>query len=278
MLIRFSILSPAVGAYQQGGNMTNEKLADLITAGANELIPTLWERVQRFLYLKAKDWYNYMPELCKRAGVEQEDLEQEAYFAFLDALNHWDPEAGYTFLTFTAYPLRNRFNALCGRRTDAQKKKPLNNSQSLQTPIGEEDLFLMDIIEDEAAEEDFRNVEKSIDQQRLHEVLEKCLNTLIPAQANAVRMRFYEDLTFEEIGKRLGCSRNMSRSRTGDGLRNLRRGKSGQLLKLWRADIISSTYHSSGFSLWDYTRTSSTEYAALKLIDLEESRKPIFPE
>ena len=259
--------------------MTNEKLADLITAGANELIPTLWEQVQRFLYLKAKDWYNYMPELCKRAGVEQEDLEQEAYFAFLDALNHWDSEAGYKFLTFTAYPLRNRFNALCGRRTSAQRAIPLNNYKSLYTPVGEEeDLYLLDTIQDAAAEDDFRNMEESIDQQRLHEVLEKCLNTLIPAQVNAVRMRFYEGLTFEETGKRLGCSRNMARSRMGDGLRNLRRGKSGQLLKLWRADIISSTYHSSGFSLWDYTRTSSTEYAALKLIDLEESRKPIFPE
>lgn len=257
--------------------MSNEELANAIRAGRIELLPVLWGQVQRFLYLKAKDWYNYMPELCRRSGVEQEDLEQEAYFAFLDALNHWDSEAGYKFLTFTAYPLRNRFNALCGRRTEAQKKQLLNNCKSLYSPVaGEEDLYLLDLIHDAAAEEDFLDAEAAIYNKQLHDDLEQCLATLPDLTQKVIRKKYYECLTYREIAKELGMEEGQALSKEGAGLRELRRGKNRLRLMPYvvrrsfldcipclEADIQSDAYR-SGISGWRNTGTSSTERAVLR--------------
>ena len=246
--------------------MTNEELADLIKAGADELIPALWEQVDKFFYLMARKWFNYSPEACTRAGVELQDLEQEAYFAFLDAMEAWKPDSGYNFLAYANFPIRNRFNAMIGRRTVAQKNNILNSCKSLHQPVGEEDIEIMDLIEDESAEQEFLSLEARLDHERLHNVLEKCLDTIKPIEADAVRMRFYEGLTLDETGKRLGVSRNMARAREFDGLRSLRRGESRRLLNPWREDIISRHAYHSGFSLWRNTGTSSTEYTAMKLL------------
>ena len=252
--------------------MTNEELANAIKAGREELVPVLWGQVQRFLYLKAKDWYNYMPEICRRSGVEQEDLEQETYFAFLDALHHWDPEAGYKFLTYTIFPIRNRFNALCGRRTDAQKKQPLNNCKSLYSPVaGEgEDLYLLDMIHDAAAEEEFREVEAAIYNKQLHDDLETCLATLPDIQRGVIRGRFYDELSAEEVGSRLGMTAAQCCTQEANGLRKLRSGKNASRLKAYREDIISRHFNFSGYGFWKRTGMSSTEYAVLKLERLEE--------
>ena len=37
--------------------MTNEEFALKIQNGERNLIPTLWEQVERFIYLKSENWY-----------------------------------------------------------------------------------------------------------------------------------------------------------------------------------------------------------------------------
>lgn len=246
--------------------MNNEELASAIKAGCKELVPVLWGQVQRFLYLKAKDWYSYMPEMCCRAGVELEDLEQETYFAFLDGLQYWDAEKGYTFLTFTMYPMRNRFNALCGRRTSAQRAIPLNNYKSLYTPVGEEeDLYLLDTIRDAAAEEDFLNAEAAICNKQLHDDLEICLATLPELTQEVVKSRYYRVLTFKEVAAEMNISYRLAVYKEREGLCALGRGKNALRLRPYIDDIIQTYAYQSSFSLWNATRTSSTEYTVLKL-------------
>lgn len=246
--------------------MTNEELAILIKDGRIDLIPTLWEQVERFTNAKAKDYFNLHPLTCASAGVTLEDLQQEAYFALLDAVRYYDPEAGHTFLTYMRYPLQNAFNALCGRRTQKSKQAPLNHSKSLYTPIGEEDITLADTLEDEGAAADLRQAEAAIYNSQLHNALEECLSTLPPIQEAAVRCRYYEGLTIAETGEKIGLSRTQSRNREYEGLRALRTGRNRKWLEPFREDIISRHAYHSSFSLWRNTGTSSTEYTAMKLL------------
>ena len=54
--------------------MTNEELALKIQNGERNLIPTLWEQVERFIYLKSENWYWQHEETCIRCGVALDDL------------------------------------------------------------------------------------------------------------------------------------------------------------------------------------------------------------
>ena len=85
--------------------MTNEELVMIIKGGNDELTPSLWERVERFAYVKATDYYYLHTDLCTRAGVTLDDLKQESYFAFMAAVNYYDPDKGFLFLSFMTYPL-----------------------------------------------------------------------------------------------------------------------------------------------------------------------------
>lgn len=67
--------------------LTNEQLADFIKQGGNdELIPVLWERVKKLLYLLAGRYYRLNTEYCTRCGAELSDLKQAAYTAYIKSL------------------------------------------------------------------------------------------------------------------------------------------------------------------------------------------------
>lgn len=250
--------------------MTNEKLTELIQDGITELIPSLWENTAKFFYLQARKWFNKYPDMCRRAGVELQDLEQESYFAFLDAVRYYKREAGLKFLSYADFPIKNRFNDLLGLRYEAQTHLPLNGAVNIEKPIGEEDITLQDMLEDPAAAQEFSSLEALIDNKILRDDLEACISNLKPIEAAAIRCRYFDGLTLEETGERLGVSRNMARSREADGLRNLRRGQNGKRLKKYRADIISTSYRLGGLGKWKNTHTSSTEWAVLQMDEQEK--------
>ena len=251
--------------------MTNEQLAELIQDGITELMPSLWEQVEKFFYLQAGKWFYKYPDMCSRAGVELQDLEQESYFAFLDVVRYYKREDGNKFLSYATFPIKTRFNDLLGLRYEAQTHLPLNGAVNIEKPIGEEDITLLDTLECPAAAEEFLSLEARIDNKILRDDLEACIDNLKPVESAAIRCRYFEGLTLEETGERLGVSRNMAKSREADGLRNLRRGQNGIRLKKYRADIISSSCMLGGFERWRNTHTSSTEWAVLRMDEADRS-------
>lgn len=250
--------------------MTNEKLVELIQDGITELIPSLWENTEKFFYLQARKWFNKYPDMCRRAGVELEDLEQEAYFAFTDTIGYYKREEGLKFLTFANFPIKTRFNDLLGLRYEAQTHLPLNGAVNIEKPIGEDDVTLLDTLECPVAAEEFLSLEARIDNEILRKDLDFCIDNLKPDQAQAVRLRYFEGKTLEETGAALGCSRNVARGKEADGLRNLRRGQNFVRLKKYRADIISSSCMLGGFERWKNTHTSSTEWAVIQMDEREK--------
>lgn len=249
--------------------MTNENLCEMIQDGNTELIPTLWEQTEKYFYLQARKWFNAFPDACRGAGVELDDLEQEGYFAFIDTVGYFKRNSGYKFLSFATFPIKNRFRQILGLRTDAQRKMPLNGALSIEKPIGEDDITLLDALEDKTAAAAFQGVENGIDTERLRDILDVCLNRLSPAQADVVRARYFRGMTFEDIAKQLGITYSVAVSRETEGLRKLRRGINQSDLKPWRDDIIGRASRCTGWSSWEKHRTSSVEYAVIRLDEIE---------
>ena len=244
--------------------MTNEELVMIIKGGNDELTPSLWERVERFAYVKATDYYYLHTDLCARAGVTLDDLKQESYFAFMAAVNYYDPDKGFLFLSFMTYPLLKAFNGACGLITQKGKLEPLNNFKSLITPVGEEDLTREDMLEDETAGEDFQSIEELDYTKRLRSDLEECIDTLNPDQAYTIRERYFEGMNTRQIAERHGITEGLCRGRETEALRHLRRGKNYAKLAKYQNDIISRFAYKSSFSLWRDSGCSSVEYTVLK--------------
>lgn len=245
--------------------MTNEELVMVIKGGSDELAPSLWERVERFAYAKATDYYWLHTELCAKAGVTLDDLKQESYFAFVAAVNYYDPDKGFLFMTFMNYPLQTAFNSACGTRTQAGRKSLLNGAKSLKTPVGEEDLTLEDMLEDVTASDEFQRIEDLDYTKRLRSDLEECIDTLNPNQADTIRKKYFCGMNTRQIAERYGITEGLCRGRETEALRHLRRGKNFARLQKYREDIIASHAYRGGFDLWRDTGCSSVEHTVLKM-------------
>jgi RNA polymerase sigma factor (sigma-70 family) len=81
--------------------VTNEQLVIRIKAGIDlgENMLTLYNQVKAFIHTIA--WKH-------RSYEDVEDLEQEGYLALYDAIDGYDPEAGYRFLTYAEYWIKQR--------------------------------------------------------------------------------------------------------------------------------------------------------------------------
>ena len=117
-------------------SMTNEELAAEVQAGRAGC-GELWEQVRRFIGQQALRWFTLYGDMCRRAGVELDDLLQCGFLALQDAVQAFDPARGYSLLTYLTRPLSNRFREACGIRTS--KRDPLNDCDSLDRPVGEEE-------------------------------------------------------------------------------------------------------------------------------------------
>ena len=248
--------------------MTNEQLAQRIKDGDTSAITPLWEGLRLLLYRYANRYIALMRERCAACGVTVDDLIQESYFAMLDAVDAWTPDSGYKVTAYLKFPLKNRFNAMCNIR--GARRDALNQCSSLDAPLSDDtdDFTLIDTIQDTAAGDAFDDTDNRIYTQQLRTDLDAALDTIPPDRAAAVRSMFFDNLPLKQIAEASDVSFQMIRTRSANGLRDLRRGAAYTRLKAYREAIISNAYHSS-LSTFRHTFTSSTELAAIRLAELE---------
>ena len=93
-------------------------------------------------------------------GVGLDDLEQVGFLALTKAAETWNPDSG-AFSTWLTFQLKTAFAAAYFMRTERDRKDPLNDAVSLDTPPAgtDEDVMLRDIIPDAAAELAFEDAE-----------------------------------------------------------------------------------------------------------------------
>lgn len=221
--------------------MTNEQLAAFIKQGGNdELIPILWERIRKIMYMKSDRVYSALQSRFNQCGYDVWDLKQSCYTAFLKALEGYKPESGNKFTAYLSYPFRNTVQELTGIRTKQQKQEPLNDCTSLDMPLNNDEpekLTLADTIADDNAVNAPERVELADDYRVLHEAVER-----LKEPVNHVISEYYfQDKKMPQIAKEMGVSIERVRQYKAKGLRCLRH--SPLLLQLYRENRHSGYTH-----------------------------------
>lgn len=193
--------------------MTNEELVALIQAGERDRLPELWEQVERFVARQANRLLIAMGDRAAVYGLEFDDLYNSGYIALVAAADSYEPEAGMQFIGWLAFHLKNTFSKTggwYGKTGDRQKAlDPLNkdSTRSMDAPItggaddGDKAAF-GDFISDPSAVQAFQDVEEREYQEQLHVALERALGTLESDEEAAIRAKYYQGRTLEEIGPR----------------------------------------------------------------------------
>ena len=109
---------------------TNEELAVQAQAGDKGAILQLWNQTRGIIFMILARYYNRNPDRFTRCGVTMDDLEQEGFFAVLEAVEAFNPAKGWKFTTWLNYPLQNHVNAILGTRNGQAKHIPLNECSS----------------------------------------------------------------------------------------------------------------------------------------------------
>lgn len=199
--------------------MTNEELAVLIQNGDDGDLPTLWEQVRKLIRLKAVRYSQWLKECGKHIDPEdfKEDLTQAGYFAVLDAVKYYKPDAGFRFTSYLDNTLKNAFHEAAGLRTS--KRDPLDSSLYLDVPCGEEgDGSMLDFLGSPA--DDMLQIEESVYNQELHAALDQALSELTDLERETLMLRYYFDVSYAE--------------QAAD--KNVR----GAILRLWRIVLLKN--------------------------------------
>ena len=80
---------------------TNECIVAAVQAGDSEAenMLQLWKQNKGFIAMIARRY---------SAGAEMEDLEQEGYIALCEAVQHYDPARGMSFISYAAFWIKRR--------------------------------------------------------------------------------------------------------------------------------------------------------------------------
>lgn len=229
--------------------MTNEELAIQIKNGEKDLLPLLWEQVEKFVYqqagIRARQLGGY-------GGVDEQDLYQSGFLALVEAVESFDAEKGMSFVGWLAFHLKNAFRAAAGYQTDA-----LQGAKSLDTPLqNDEDGTLGDIIPDPT--EQYEATEERIYREQLRKKLNVALSMIPEEHADTIRRRFFNGMTLKQIGAQDGITINAVRQREGLGLRKLRNPKISKELRQF-VEERTPYYLSVGVSRFQNTHSSAVE-------------------
>lgn len=244
--------------------MTNEELVALIQAGERDRLPELWDQVERFVASRANRLLIAMGDRAAVHGLEYGDLYNSGYFALVDAADSYKPEADMQFIGWFAFYLKTAFAEAGGWR--GRKQNPLNNSTSMDKPIGEDDDggTVGEFIPDPSAAQAFQNVEEQLYQEQLHAALERALDTLEDDEEAVIRARYYQGRTFEEIGPQAPAT-------AASALRKLRRPQARKELEQF-IEQRTPYYLRVGVQTFQNTRESAVERILFMREQMREKR------
>lgn len=209
---------------------TQEEMCLQIQHGKMELLPELWETVEKLYTLKAYKWFTARADIARAHGVELEDVIQQAWFAFLQSVAAYDPANGLPFLSLIEYPFRKECAALLGQRSAQGRFEPLNHCASLDKETDTEDGdggTLGDFIPDPAALE----FVDALDAQSVAELIRAEVERLPMPERDVIARYYLHGETLKTIADAAGKSIERARQIRDRGLKMLR--KSRTLRELW---------------------------------------------
>lgn len=168
--------------------MSNEELVALIQGGERDKLVELWRQVRRMALKEAVRWAAY-----RSNGVELEDLEQAGFIALIRAADSFDPTAGARFSTWYYPIVKDEFQRATGRRTERQRRDPLDAAASLDVPVGEDtgSTTLGELVPDPGAVQAFEDIVEQMQKEQLHAAPETAIAILPSELQAAIRGRYY---------------------------------------------------------------------------------------
>ncbi len=228
---------------------TNEQLAIAGQDGDQQAIAQLWKQNKGFMCAWCYRFYECNRDRCAAYGVELSDLQQETFFAIIEAIKAYKPEQGHSFLAWLKFPLKNRCNALLGMRGN-KAPRLLNGCGSLDETIGEDkDTAIIDMIADPSAGEEFESAEDREYNRQLHEALAQAMDTLQEKHRDILQWRYYDGLTLQQCGERMQCTPEYTRQLSKQAIYRMRKGQAMKILNRF-LDESSRAYTGTGFQAW----------------------------
>lgn len=240
--------------------MSNEDLAILAKSGEKEYIIQLWQQCERFILMKAKQYYNNSYNKI----LEIDELKDIGYFALLDAVDYFKPQKGGKFLTVLTYFLSKHFEKAITKKDAALR------ALSLDEQLGDDDGFtLADTLADKNAAKDLENV---VDEQTLEyadkTISDACKAVLSPLQNEVLYKIFFKQMDLVVVAASLNvtkqdiarvCRSAFTRLRHCSYTQRLR-----ELLEYMPEDfnIYSEGLKHTGITYYKQTGYSSVERAA----------------
>lgn len=216
-----------MGEGQHRKDATNEELASQAKTGDRAALAALWEQNRGLLAVLFRRLYIRAGARVTQAGVTWEDVEQCGFLAIVQAAQVYEPQRGHADShRFSGYAVKRVFFELIGFQTERTKREPLNRACSLDEPVTGEDGSETprgELTPDHAAEQDFENTERRVYCEQLRHALDTEIAKLSPIQQEAVRSRFYENLTLTQTGERLHCNAEYVRRQVDRALFLLKR-------------------------------------------------------
>lgn len=249
-------------------SLTNEQLAEFIQqGGGDDLIPVLWERVRKLLYLLSDEWRRSHAVMCADRGIEAWDIKQAAYFAFLKAVDSFKAKDGLPLASYFKYSLTNEIRKLLGGKNAA-----LNNADRLDAPLknGDEgdEAGALDRLIDDAAQESFERIE---DESIADTVRAAVVN--LPDRLRAIiDLYYFRGLNYLKCGAVLGVSRERARQLKNVALDRLRNDSGIKQL----ADAYgysSSRIYSNSLTAYKQSGVTNVEVIAINRADKEAEIK-----
>lgn len=245
--------------------MNKETLVLLAQRGDRKALAQLWEAVRSLLYGLAYRFYtHYGADTCTRHGVTLEDLQQECYFALLDAVRAYKPEKGFQFTTYLSHASKNRFRACMGILST--HRNALDYADSMNRPADEEgDTESGDLIPDPRAAAEMEAVDIQDERRYRSAMLETACAPLSFLQKEILKRVYRDKQTRPQAALALHVTPATVRREEAKALRALR----GDLRVLSLADeyLETAAYKQTGWCAWYYQQASVEERIVEKRVD-----------
>ena len=235
--------------------MSNEQLVLRIKAGENtaDNMLELYNKnigLIRYIALKFKNY------------VDIDDLMQQGYLGLCQAVDSYDCDKGAKFSTIAYFYIFKSISRYV--------KGNVTRAVSLDAPIGgegKEAITLADTVSSGSNMEN--NILDKVFKEGLKAVIWHEVGELEDRKAQVIYDRYKANMTYKAIAEHLGISEAKVITAHASALDELRHSHVRKLKPFYIEYIETHGYRHNGVGSFQRTWTSSTEYCALKLIDLE---------
>lgn len=181
--------------------MSNEELAQLYQNGDKPALNRLVEQNKGIVYKLVNKFY-----VEKTSSIDKEDLEQEGFLGLITAADKYkfDVEHPCKFITYAVYWIYQRIQRFI-------TSKNTNAEISINTPLGDDNMELLDTIKDEKC--CYENIEDRIYNKQLREELETVMNKHNTLTEREILKLHYgwdnnECMSFNDIAELLRLNKN----------------------------------------------------------------------